>query len=108
MAESTAAISNEFIRLTLGVRDLLDDTADPFLPDVAGRQINASLEVRAGNTIIIGGLRESERPTWGIEHRVPLLGDIPYVGAFFAKSEREERVGLIIMITPRILGREGP
>jgi len=55
-----------------------------------------------GQTIVLGGVFEeskSERET-----KVPVLGDIPYVGSLFRRnissSDKEE---LLIFITPRIL-----
>jgi len=97
--------STPHVRVTLDLRDVFDDTALPYVGNT-GRQVRTSLEVRAGNTIVIGGLAEQEKPTWGVSQQVPILGKVPVLSVMFAKSEFEERVGLMVMITPRIIDRE--
>ncbi|HEX6693575.1 MAG TPA: AMIN domain-containing protein [Longimicrobiales bacterium] len=58
--------------------------------------------VRDGETIVVGGLSIIERT----ESRsgIPLLMDIPILGALFRNTnERENRRDLIVMVTPRIV-----
>jgi type IV pilus assembly protein PilQ len=58
--------------------------------------------VRDGETIVVGGLSIVERT----ESRsgIPLLMDIPVLGALFRNTnERENRRDLIVMVTPRIV-----
>lgn len=80
----------------------------PGLPDLGSlpvidlREADTVLRVPDTTTIVIGGLvrsREFER-----ERRVPVLGDIPYIGAAFRSTRTEERrTELIIFLTPTIL-----
>ncbi len=58
--------------------------------------------VRDGQTTVIGGIFiEDERDS---STGVPILKDIPYLGAFFrSKSTRHDRRELLIFITPRIV-----
>lgn len=63
-------------------------------------QTNAMVE--NGGTLIVGGIYQ-ERDTSG-EDKVPVLGDIPYVGNLFKKQAKDKsRNELLIFITPRII-----
>lgn len=63
------------------------------------------IRVREGETIFIGGLLEdvvSETVT-----KVPILGDIPILGALFRRKDISKRKSdLVVMITPTVLYRE--
>ncbi|MEW6163933.1 MAG: type IV pilus secretin PilQ [Pseudomonadota bacterium] len=69
---------------------------------VKTKEIKSDVLVENGGTVVIGGvfeLDESESNT-----RVPILGDLPYVGFLFKqKTKREVKTELIIMITPRVV-----
>ena len=55
-----------------------------------------------GETVVLGGVFKTE----DIERisKVPYLGDIPYIGAFFSKqSNSHTKTETLIFITPRIL-----
>lgn len=64
--------------------------------------LNTNVIVDNGGTVVIGGFaRDSEISS---EERVPLLGDLPYVGFLFkAKSRVQNRSELLVFITPRIV-----
>ena len=76
------------------------------LPEKSTRTADTMVRVRAGETIIIGGLRQNEQRH--ITSRVPLLGDLPLIGHLF-RSRRTftSRTDLVIFITPRVLSRTG-
>ena len=63
------------------------------------------IRVREGETIFIGGLLEdvvSETVT-----KMPILGDIPILGALFRRKDvRNRKSDLVVMITPTVLHRE--
>lgn len=66
------------------------------------RQIQSRVAVRSGDPIVLGGMiRENEtKGTTG----VPLLSDIPVVGALFGKnSDKSARTELLVLLTPRAL-----
>lgn len=70
-------------------------------PVVETRRTETTLRVRDGQTIIIGGLRKSEPSV--VESKVPILGDIPLIGALFRKIDTdivESELG--VFITPHI------
>ena len=61
-----------------------------------------SLIVRDGQTVAIAGLI-SESLNEG-RSRVPLLGDIPIIGALFGQTTRDKRrAELVIFITPHVI-----
>jgi type II secretory pathway component GspD/PulD (secretin) len=70
------------------------------------RQIDTSVTARDRQTVVLGGLittRESE-----VVSKVPLLGDIPFLGRLFThESVAEERIDLVVFLTVTILGDEG-
>jgi general secretion pathway protein D len=73
-------------------------------PVFTRRQVRSQVQLRDGQTVLIGGiLKESESK---IRRKIPLLGDIPLIGALFTSIEnvtiREE---LLVFITPVIVNR---
>jgi len=75
--------------------------------DPERRQTKSVLRMKDGETVVIGGLirnRETEIIT-----RVPILGDIPFLGALFRHKDktRDEDRELMVFITPRILKGRG-
>ncbi|WP_245556333.1 type IV pilus secretin PilQ [Algicola sagamiensis] len=65
------------------------------------QEINTQVLVNNGETIVLGGVYQNS--TTNSETKVPLLGDIPYLGALF-RSTRSENIKreLMIFVTPRI------
>lgn len=71
------------------------------VPVIESRKANTTLRVKDGQTIIIGGLRERQ-PSLE-ENKVPLLGNVPIVGALFRNVDNElVESELGIFITPHI------
>lgn len=71
-------------------------------PTIQQRKITSTVAVRNGETIALGGLiRESYNDT---RTGVPVLKDIPLLGAAFRSTNiRKRRTELIVLITPRVL-----
>jgi len=71
-------------------------------PIVANRKVDATLRVRDGETIVLGGLFQdvdSETIT-----KFPLLGDLPVLGAFFRNRQRtHNRDEVVFFITPHVI-----
>ena len=71
-------------------------------PIIANRKIDATLRVRDGETIVLGGLFEdtsSETIT-----KLPFLSEIPILGQFFKnKASTRQRDEVVFLITPHIL-----
>ncbi|MDR4505907.1 MAG: type II secretion system secretin GspD [Candidatus Scalindua sp.] len=66
------------------------------------RKIETSLVILSGHTIYLGGIIDIDDTT-SIK-KVPLLGDIPYLGYLFkSKSVTKEKVELMVLITPYVI-----
>ena len=61
-----------------------------------------NVRIKDGETLVIGGMvQEEESKT---THKIPLLGDLPLIGAAFRSSSTgKTKSELVIMITPRII-----
>jgi general secretion pathway protein D len=71
-------------------------------PVTNDRYADTSVTVQDNETIVIGGLiRQSENIN---RVKVPLLGDIPFIGQLFQSKERShEKVELVIFLTPHVV-----
>lgn len=65
-------------------------------------QLETQVLVSDGETVVLGGIYQTENTT--ATQKVPLLGDIPYLGRIFRKDiKREDKRELLLFITPRIM-----
>ena len=72
------------------------------VPSINTREINTQVLVENGETVVLGGIYEQTRSK--DVTKVPLLGDLPYVGALFRNtSQVDDKVELLIFVTPKIL-----
>ena len=72
------------------------------VPTTSSRRAQATLSVRDGDTIILGGYIEEKKNT--AKEGVPLLKDIPLLGALFrSKSDKSSRAELILLMRVMIL-----
>lgn len=70
------------------------------------REIKTKVMVEDNGLVILGGLISDELST--SNQRVPLLGDLPYLGRLFrSDATRNTKQNLMVFIRPRIL-RDGP
>ncbi|MCU7843465.1 MAG: type IV pilus secretin PilQ [Candidatus Thiodiazotropha sp. (ex Monitilora ramsayi)] len=82
--------SPDFSRSVLGV------------PPLDTRKIETTVLVDNGETVVLGGVFERTK-TKDVE-KVPFLGDIPFAGVLFRRSEeRDQNSELLIFVTPKIL-----
>ncbi len=66
------------------------------------QQIQTQVLVENGQTIVLGGIYQQELKT--AVSKIPLLGDIPYLGMFFRNSrDINEKRELLIFVTPKII-----
>jgi type II secretory pathway component GspD/PulD (secretin) len=73
-------------------------------PETRGAKV--MMRVHDGETIALGGLFRSNKET--TITKVPILGDIPFLGRIFRhKNQNETNRELIIFITPHILSGSG-
>lgn len=66
------------------------------------KHVKTEVLVENGGTVVIGGIYiQDERTT---TTRVPVLGDLPYVGFMFKSQEKKDnKTELLVFITPKIL-----
>ncbi|MEW5248553.1 type IV pilus secretin PilQ [Microbulbifer discodermiae] len=75
------------------------------IPSINVNSLQTKVLVRNGETIVLGGIFESQVIEG--ESKVPLLGDIPYLGRLFKRTNRnDDRRELLMFITPRIVEDE--
>lgn len=80
-----------------------DTSSTPSQPIIDSRKAETNVMVRDGETIVIGGLRKKEDST--TVAKLPILGDIPWVGNWFKKTIKAKAdTELIIFVTPHIVG----
>lgn len=72
------------------------------VPSIYTRQMTTQVTVNDGQTVVLGGIYEiTNREDLS---KVPLLGDIPWVGNLFKhKSNAVEKVELLVFITPKVI-----
>jgi len=75
------------------------------IPDEVTNELTTNVRVRDGHTLVLGGLfRESNDVK---RRQVPILGDIPLVGAAFRGQDDEVKLDeIIFLITPSIVHDE--
>ena len=72
------------------------------VPIISTRMAETNVIIEDGETLVIGGLIKNEE----IETitSVPILGNIPIIGNLFkSKSKKNNKINLMVFITPRIL-----
>ncbi|MGP1345990.1 MAG: secretin N-terminal domain-containing protein [Phycisphaerales bacterium] len=95
-------ITPEISALTARTTQISEDFEAPV---ISQRQADTTVTVRDGQTIIIGGLIQSEYETR--RTKVPILGDIPFLGAPFRSSLTSRRkTELLIILQPRVIASD--
>jgi len=71
-------------------------------PTIDTRKINTIALVKHGQTVVLGGLRKKDITQQ--TNKVPLLGDLPILGALFRfKGESTTNSEIVVFITPQIV-----
>src|SRR5215510_5802955 len=74
----------------------------PPIPALIVRRASTTIELRDGQSFVIGGLLQSLNK--GNQQQVPWLGDVPVLGALFAsRSYLKDETDLAIIVTPRLV-----
>ena len=72
------------------------------VPSIDKNEVDSKVLVRDGETVVIGGVYETTQSK--TVEKVPLLGDLPYLGQLFKKTSVEDnKTELLIFLTPRIM-----
>ena len=93
-------VDSEFTKLTEDVTTLSEDT-----PITAKRTAQTVVTMGSGATIVIGGMIRDD--TTKAVTKVPLLGDLPLIGALF-QNQRDlvQKTNLLLFITPHIMSSQ--
>lgn len=98
---------DERVDLTLNVKqDAIGQEVSTALggsvPSIDTRAVQTRVLVSNGQTVVLGGIYEQVRRT--TRSKVPVLGDIPGLGALFRnKAVQDEKAELLIFVTPTII-----
>lgn len=77
------------------------------VPGLTTRRGSTTLQLKDGQTFVMAGLLREELST--ITDKVPLLGDIPYIGTLFTSKELQKSESeLMIIVTPRLVRALNP
>jgi type IV pilus assembly protein PilQ len=84
------------------IASFIDNPGGGQVPQLDKREINTSVLVDNGQTVVLGGVYEVNK-TDSVQ-KVPYLGDVPILGNLFKFSTRNNtKAELLIFVTPRIL-----
>ena len=84
------------------VGELVASATGGLVPSIDTRAVEAQVMVGDGQTVVLGGIYETERRE--TITKVPVLGDIPGVGNLFkSRSNVSNKAELLIFVTPKIL-----
>jgi type IV pilus assembly protein PilQ len=99
------ADSRVYLKINVKKDALAGNTPSPgggFVPSIDTREINTSVLVDNGQTVVLGGIYEITKTN--TTDKVPGLGDIPGLGVLFRRTNRgNNKAELLIFVTPRIL-----
>ncbi len=75
-------------------------------PVISKRSADTVVVTPDGQTVIIGGLMSTSKSS--LDSKIPILGDIPYLGNLFKRKLRaEEKTELMIFLTPHVVHQPG-
>jgi len=84
------------------IAGFIDNPGGGQVPQLDKREINTSVLVDNGQTVVLGGVYEVEKRD--DLTKVPFLGDVPVLGNLFKRTgRRDTKAELLIFVTPRIL-----
>ncbi|MCR6480655.1 type IV pilus secretin PilQ [Variovorax sp. ZS18.2.2] len=90
------------IILTLDVSKDARGVNTPSGPAINTKHVQTEVLVENGGTVVIGGIFELTETN--DESRVPVLGEVPYLGALFRKRERiANKTEMLVFITPKMI-----
>lgn len=77
------------------------------IPTIDVTELVTQVLVADGQTVVLGGIYQTEQVT--AERKVPILGDVPYLGRLFRNDVKtEDKREILIFITPRLMSNELP
>lgn len=77
-------------------------TSFGFVTGFDDKQVEATVEMETGQTFVIGGLIQNE--TRGSIVKIPVLGDLPFLGVLFSTKEyTETEQEVVVLVTPYLV-----
>ena len=84
----------------------IQNTFDINLPQYRTQELSTRVAIKSGETVVMGGVLEREKSTF--VEAVPVLGNIPVIGAFFRRRTEVDRPRyLLIFVTASIVKDTG-
>lgn len=78
------------------------NTSFGFVPGFDDKRVSATVEMEAGQTLVIGGLIQNELR--GATVKLPVLGDLPFLGVLFSTKEfTETEQEVVVLVTPHLV-----
>jgi len=75
-------------------------------PIFSSRKVRTSVSVWDGQTVMLGGLMRED--VQKVEDKVPVVGDIPYIGRLFRSSvDQHTKKNLVIFVTAHLINPAG-
>ncbi len=72
------------------------------IPSIDTKKVSTQVLVDNGDTVVLGGIFEQTTQT--TVTKVPILGDIPFVGVLFKNTvKQDDKTELLIFVTPKIV-----
>jgi pilus assembly protein CpaC len=72
------------------------------VPGLITRKASTTLELRDGQSFLLGGLLQNDSTT--AQDQLPWIGDVPVLGSLFRSSEyQKNETDLVILVTPHIV-----
>ena len=94
-------------RVVMDLKVNKDSVGEVFVgvPSINTRNVDTQVLVNNGATVVLGGIYE--KTTSNEVDKVPFLGDLPLLGAFFRQTRVvDDKAELLIFVTPKVL-KEG-
>ncbi|QLC73495.1 type IV pilus secretin PilQ [Pseudomonas sp. LPB0260] len=93
------------VKVTKDAPDFSNAAASGGVPAINKNEVNAKVLVADGETIVIGGVF-SNTQSKSVD-KVPLLGDIPFIGRVFRRDVvKDSKSELLVFLTPRIMNNQ--
>lgn len=101
-------LNNDAIILNVEVqKDAKGETVPGAGPAINVKRVKTQVRVNNGETAVLGGI--FEQTLRNDTEKVPLLGDIPFLGRMFRNDvKQDEKSELLIFLTPRVLVEDEP
>jgi len=103
MLKVTPIISKDnMVRLNISLEVTALESTTDFRPTTLKRNINTTVIVRDGGTVVLGGLIEDLGVT--ADYKLPCLGSVPLIGWLFrSRANAGEKSNLYIFLTPHVI-----